>query len=228
MDKKCIFFSFFFFLFLTSVTSVFAVSINNENQKAIEQQDGIYNDIQEVDISNYPNEDENLVQKPTDVINPISNESDAVIDGNGYENSDNASDQYQSEVSTVIQGLEKIANEDKEIGDELKVIIQTEKNLSEQTKKNINTAKERSNFMTFLIGSDYENLGKIRSRLVTTRNSIEKLIKVLETITSVNTKTELQNQIENLLFIQTRIENFIKNEETQGNFSLFGWLVKLF
>ena len=79
---------------------------------------------------------------------------------------------------------------------------------------------------TFLIGTDYKNLGALRSEMVQTRNRFEQLSKLMENVQNEGDKTELQNQIQTLEQEQTRIESFIKARE--GRFSLFGWLVKLF
>ena len=84
----------------------------------------------------------------------------------------------------------------------------------------------RSKIKTFLIGSDYKNLGTLRSEMVQTENRLEQLDKLMENVKNESDKTELQNQRQTLEQEQTKIENFIKENETK--FSLFGWLVKLF
>ena len=63
----------------------------------------------------------------------------------------------------------------------------------------------------------------MRSEMVQTRNRLEKLNKVMEKATST---PEIQAQIKILEQTQTKIESFIKTQESK--FSLFGWLVKLF
>ena len=75
------------------------------------------------------------------------------------------------------------------------------------------------------MGTDYENLGTLRSEVVQTRNRLEQLDRLMENVQNEGDKTELQNQIQTLEQEQTRIESFIKAQE--GKFSLFGWLAKL-
>ncbi len=84
----------------------------------------------------------------------------------------------------------------------------------------------RSRIKTFLIGSDYKNLGVLRSEMVQTRNSLQQLNREVEKIQNEGDKTELQNQIQALEQEQVKIENFVKDNESK--FSLFGWFVKLF
>lgn len=144
------------------------------------------------------------------------------------DNSKKAGDQHKSEVAKVVQDLIEIADRDSGIGTEVKAIAQEEATTNEKIKEKMNAVEDRGGFKTFLIGSDYKNLGALRSELVTTANHIEKLNKVLDKTISTSTKVELETQIENLSAIQTKAENFIKSEVEEGNFSLFGWLVKLF
>ncbi|MEM3714622.1 MAG: hypothetical protein QXF82_06710, partial [Nitrososphaeria archaeon] len=82
----------------------------------------------------------------------------------------------------------------------------------------------RNKIKTFLIGTDYKNLGALRNELVQTRNRLEQLKRLMERIENESDKIELQNQIQVLEQEQARIENFIRSQE--GKFSLFGWLFK--
>jgi hypothetical protein len=84
----------------------------------------------------------------------------------------------------------------------------------------------RNQIQTFLFGSDYRNLGVMRSEMVQTRNRLDQLNKLLGNIQNEEDKTKLQNQVQLLEQEQIRVENFIEEQEKQ--FSLFGWLVKWF
>ncbi len=90
----------------------------------------------------------------------------------------------------------------------------------------IDSVQSRSGLKTFFIGTDYKNLGQLRSEMVKTDNQIERLNKLLEQTTSTVSKTTLQSQILVLTQEQKKINDFVATNESK--FSLFGWFVKLF
>ncbi|MCK9351203.1 MAG: hypothetical protein WCT49_00890 [Candidatus Paceibacterota bacterium] len=136
------------------------------------------------------------------------------------------SEQHRNNVAKVVEELEKVANKDGAIGEEVKTVAQEEKDTVAGVSEKMEKVESRNGFKTFLIGSDYKNLGAIRSEIVTTQNHIDRLTKSLERATSTEAKAELQAQIDSLKGIQTKVETFVKDHE--GKFSLFGWLVKMF
>jgi hypothetical protein len=144
----------------------------------------------------------------------------------GQESGNNGEgEQHRSEVANVVQALNKIAGKDSGIGSEVSAIAQQEASTSQSVADRISTIENRNGLMTFLIGSDYKNLGALRSELVTTSNSIDRLTSALDK-TSSTTKADLQSQINSLKDIQAKTESFINQQENK--FSLFGWLVKMF
>ncbi|MFA5831795.1 MAG: hypothetical protein WC878_08290 [Candidatus Paceibacterota bacterium] len=136
------------------------------------------------------------------------------------------SEQHRSDVAKVVQGLEKVAGKDAGIGEEVKAVAQEEKDGVADVVEKMEKVENRGGFKSFFIGSDYKNLGALRSELVTTQNHIDRLMKSAERASSTEIKAELQTQIDELKGIQTKAEEFIKGQE--GKFSLFGWLVKMF
>ena len=135
-------------------------------------------------------------------------------------------EQHRNRVSKIVQELNNVADRDNGIGDEVKIVAQEEKEISEKVKEKMEKIEKRGGFKTFLIGSDYKNLGALRSDLVTTKNHIERLNKALERAISSSTQAELETQIKDLTDIQTKAETFTKSMESK--FSLFGWMVKMF
>jgi len=136
------------------------------------------------------------------------------------------SEQHRSAVADVAQKLKEVAEKDGSISEEVKQVAQEENDTSEKIKEKMEEVENRSSFRTFLFGSDYRNLGALRSELVTTANHIDRLTKSLDRMTSSTLKTELETQITELEAIETKAENFVKANESK--FSLFGWLVRLF
>ena len=132
--------------------------------------------------------------------------------------------EHRSTVANFVQTLLKAASTTEGgIGQQVRIIAQQQNDSDATTTKAIETIQSRSKIKIFLIGSDYKNLGALRSEIVKTRNRINQLNKVIQNATDT---AEIQAQIQTLEQEQTRIENFIKAQE--GKFSLFGWLAKKF
>ena len=135
-------------------------------------------------------------------------------------------EQHRSTVANFVQNLLQVADREGGIGQQVRVIAQQQNQSASTTIRAMEKVQTRNKVKTFLIGTDYKNLGALRSEMVQTRNRLEQLSKLMENVQNEGDKTELQNQIQTLEQEQTRIESFIKAQE--GRFSLFGWLVKLF
>ena len=89
----------------------------------------------------------------------------------------------------------------------------------------IDKIKNRSKVKTFLIGTDYKNIGELRSEMVKTKARIEQLKRMVDSASGTESKADLQGQSQTLEQEQQKIEDFLKANESK--FSLFGWLVKL-
>jgi len=165
----------------------------------------------------------------TSTINATSEEED---EEENEENATNSKGQinaaeHRSVVANFVQGLLKVADREKGgIGEQVRVVAQQQNQSDATATEAINKIQNRSKIKTFLIGSDYKNLGALRSEVVHTRNRLDQLNRLLPTVQNASDTVEIQNQIQTLEQEQTKIENFIKAQE--GKFSLFGWLFKLF
>ena len=135
-------------------------------------------------------------------------------------------EQHRSTVANFVQNLLQVADREGGIGQQVRVIAQQQNQSASTTIQAMEKVQTRNKVKTFLIGTDYKNLGALRSEMVQTRNRFEQLNKLMENVQNEGDKTELQKQIQTLEQEQTRIESFIKARE--GRFSLFGWFVKLF
>jgi len=142
---------------------------------------------------------------------------------------------HRSVVANFVQNLLKAASSTEGgIGQQVRVIAQQQNDSDTTTTEAITKVNNRGKIKIFLIGSDYRNLGALRSEIVHTRNRISQLTRLIQNATGTSATgtatttatTTIQAQIQALEQEQTRIENFIKAQE--GKFSLFGWLLKLF
>ena len=132
--------------------------------------------------------------------------------------------EHRSTVANFVQALLETATKPRDgIGQQVRVIAQQQNDSDTTTTKAFEKVQSRSKIKTFLIGSDYRNLGALRSEMVKTKNRIGQLNRLIENATNM---VEIQTQIQTLEQEQTKIENFVKEQENR--FSLFGWLVKLF
>jgi hypothetical protein len=132
--------------------------------------------------------------------------------------------EHSSAVTNFVRTLFNVASSTESgIGQQVRIIAQQQNDSGTTTAKLIKKIQLRNKIKTFLFGSDYKNLGALRSEIVQVRNRLQQLNRLLENAT---TTPETQAQIQNLEQEQTKIENFIEQQE--GKFSLFGWLTKLF
>lgn len=139
----------------------------------------------------------------------------------------NNADSHRSAVSTFVQNLLKVADKvGNGIGDEVRVVAQEQYNSTETVSAAIEAVENRNSVKTFLIGTDYKNIGMIRSEMVKTQARIEQLTRTMEKMKSPSDTASTTVQIQNLTQEQTRLNNFIQQNENK--FSLFGWFVKLF
>lgn len=133
---------------------------------------------------------------------------------------------HRSVVANFVHSLLQVADREEGIGEQVRVVARLQNQSATTTIAVMEKVQTRSEIKTFLIGSDYKNLGALRSEVVQTRNRLEQLNRLMENAEDQADKIEIQNQSQVLEQEQTRIENFIKAQESK--FSLFGWLIKLF
>jgi hypothetical protein len=133
---------------------------------------------------------------------------------------------HRSVVANFVHSLLAVADREGGIGQQVRVIAQQQNDNKNKTSEEITTIENRSKIKTFFFGSDYKNLGDLRSQMVQTRNQIAQLTRLVDKADNDQDKTELQSQIQNLNQEQVNIDNFITQNENR--FSLFGWAVKLF
>lgn len=134
--------------------------------------------------------------------------------------------EHSNSVSKVVRELRKTASQNGGIGQEVSKIAKEQEDSAKEIEKAMDKVDMAGRFRTLFIGTDYKNLGALRSEFVKTQNAIDRLTKAMERATDVSVKADLQKQIDALKVIQTKAETFTKNHE--GQFSFLGWFVKLF
>jgi hypothetical protein len=134
-------------------------------------------------------------------------------------------EEHRSEVADAVHKLLEVSDRSGGIGDEVKEIANEQKDAHDDVADSMNDLNKRSGLLTFLIGTDFKNLGKLRSSLVTSENGIDRLMKAKEKANR-SVSDEIDAQIAVLKSENEHAKEFIAEQE--GKFSLFGWLVKMF
>lgn len=136
------------------------------------------------------------------------------------------SEVHRSTVANFVQSLLSVADREGGIGQQVRVVAQQQNDSKEKAAEAIDKIEKRGKIKTFLLGTDYKNLGALRSEMVKTGNHIEQLKRLVDKAENEDNKTELKTQIRKLEQEQISINNFISQNENK--FSLFGWAAKLF
>ena len=132
----------------------------------------------------------------------------------------------QSDVATQVQALLQVADRIGGIGADVRLIAREHASSSAQIEESEDAVDSRPGWLTFLFGTDYGNLGKLRSEIVTTQNHIKRLSDARDRTADVTAKAELQTQINALEVQASTTAAFVADNEDQ--FSIFGWLVRVF
>jgi len=136
-------------------------------------------------------------------------------------------DEHRSTVATFVQSLLNVADNEKGgIGEQVRVIAQQQQQDQEKTADQIESIQKRNKIKTFLIGTDYKNVGALRSEMVQVRNRINQLSRLADQAKTPQDKATLEAQIQSMQQEAADIDAFLKANESK--FSLFGWAVKLF
>lgn len=136
-------------------------------------------------------------------------------------------EQHRSAVATFVKSLLDVADREQgEIGEQVRAVANEQDESKDDVAGAIDKIQNRSKLKTFFIGTDYKNIGQLRSEMVKTGNQIDQMKRLLDEITSEENKIALHDQIQVLEQDQQTINSFLTTNENK--FSLFGWFVKLF
>ncbi len=133
-------------------------------------------------------------------------------------------DSHRSTVATFVKSMLEVSDRERSIGAQVKIIAQAQNDSEKETTDTIVKIENRNGFKTFLLGSDYKNIGLLRSKMVTTANQLAQLEKLAEKAVTSEDKAEIKAEIDAMKAEQVKIETFISANENK--FSLFGWMFK--
>lgn len=135
-------------------------------------------------------------------------------------------EQRRSQVANAVHEMLQVADRSGGIGEQVRIIAQSQIQNHEGIEEEIEEIKDRSSFSKFFIGPKYEKIEKAKELLKQDKEKINKLEELKASITNEADKIKVTEQIDVIKKALTEVENII-NEEQKG-FSLFGWLAKMF
>jgi len=153
-------------------------------------------------------------------------ENDQATSTDDAEEDHSAAEEHRSEVATFVKSLLKVADRERGIGEKVREVAHEQDDVASTTAEVIEKVEKKSKIATFFFGSDYKNLGQLRSELVKTENNIEKLKGIVSEATSITNKAELEAQVKALEATRAKVDAFIA--ENESVFSLFGWVSRMF
>lgn len=129
----------------------------------------------------------------------------------------------------VAKKLKEVAVEEEaagnvEVSEQVEQVAVEQAEIQAETTEAIEEIETRGAVKTFLIGTDYKNLGQLRSNLVQNRNEIRKLTRTMTQAQTPESAALIQAQLMTMTQERERIKSVITTNEE--GFSLFGWVAK--
>lgn len=171
-------------------------------------------------------DDDDAVENEDESEDLTEDADDDRVTGKDDDEGDDDGDDNRAIVAAQVQALLQVADRDRGIGKEVRDIARTFASSSERIHEKKKKVEDRSALLEFLIGADWDNLGELRSELVTTENAIDRLTKAREKAADAQVKATLDVQITALAKVASSTEAYIEAHEEA--FSVFGWFFKIF
>jgi len=134
---------------------------------------------------------------------------------------------HEEKTGKVVEALEQVATQEEsagntQISNQIEAVVAVQQQTQTETVAAIEEVEKRGKVKTFLVGTDYKNLGQLRSDLVHNRNQIRQLTQTMAQVQNSGDATLLQEQLATLMQERERIKTVITTNES--SFSLFGWV----
>lgn len=213
--KRLFIFAIFMFIFSFSITnSIYAFgkenNLNNQEQNIENRQLKVQT---EDDVDDNSIENENKEEKDDRVKNTVKGKGVVI------------NEQRRSEVANAVHEILKVADRNEGIGEQVRVIAQSQKENHDQLEDKLEKIKHRSNFAKFFIGSKYDEIEKAKELIKKDVEKINQLEELKSKITKEEDKIKITEQIETIKKAVSEVQEIIKDEGL--DFSLFGWLAKI-
>ena len=138
---------------------------------------------------------------------------------------------HRKNITDVVINLNEISDEEEQIGneevsDEIEEVAVDEEENVDEVADAITAVEKRPKWKTLLFGSDYKNLGQLRSSLAHNTNSIRKLHKAQNEVQASGNEEDVQAQLGELVQERDRIRSVIAEHE--DDFGILGWVFRFF
>jgi len=243
-NKKILILSVMMLTFAFSLTTVFAKSDNanvkNDNAKkensseSSNSKNNSKKSVKSKELKNFekPKDNKSNAQAYKDKTSEVANNLKNV--GKDKRNQINVARGNSSETMEN-EEVDADENIDESVEAEAEVVAEDIEESNEQIAETIKKVESQNKFKKFLVGTDYKNLGQLRSSLAHNENQIRKLTKLSTRINDDNymeegmdteTQEQIQDQLVTLMQERERIKTVL--QEGQEGFSILGWFGKLF
>lgn len=211
------------FIFSFSITSISYAAgkennLNNQEKRTENRQVQAVGTVS-IEVVEEENDDSNLDDKESKEVKTKGNKSMEDVESSMGE-------QRRSQVANAVHQMLQVADRVGGIGEQVRVIAQSQQQNHEEVEAKLERIKERSGFAKFFIGPKYDEIEKAKDLLEQDKDKIKSLEELKSVLTNEEDKAKITEQVEVIKKAMTEVENII-GEEQEG-FSLFGWLAKVF
>ena len=166
-----------------------------------------------------------VTQIQTQEKNTVQTQNNTATDETTKNNNSNSSQQKRSQVADAVQTMLQIAERNGGIGQQVRVIAQTQNQNQAKLDQNIEKIQSRSGFAKFFIGPNYGEIKDAQKTLEQNKEQIRQLNQIRTQLSNQGDRQQLTEQIRILEQANQDIETSLSN--AQKGFSLFGWLNNL-
>jgi hypothetical protein len=135
-------------------------------------------------------------------------------------------EQRRSEVASAVQEILQVAERDSGVGQQVKIIAQTQAQNQEKLEASLQKVQNRSGFAKFFVGPNYDEINNAKKLLEQNREQIKQLGQIKNQLANQDGRQKLTEQVQLLEQSNQEIENSLNT--SQRGFSLFGWIFRLF
>jgi hypothetical protein len=180
--------------------------------------------IQDGSVTGAQAQSQNQAQNQGEAIQLQSNEQERIQNQSGTVS--NTAMQVRSQVANAVQEILQVAERNGGIGQQVKLIAQTQTNNQEKLEAGLQKVQSRSEFAKFFIGANYGEINSAKKILQQNREQNQQLNQIKNQLTNQGDQQQLTQQIQVLEQANLAMENSL-NTSGKG-FSILGWMFKLF
>lgn len=211
------------FIFSFSITSISYAAgkdkpLNNQEKRTENRQVQAVGTVS-IEVEEEDDDDSDLDDKESKEVKTKGNKSMEDVESSMGE-------QRRSQVANAVHQMLQVADRVGGIGEQVRVIAQSQQQNHEEVEAKLERIKERSGFAKFFIGPKYDEIEKAKDLLEQDKDKIKDLEDLKSVLTNEEDKAKITEQVEVIKKAMTEVENIIGEE--QKGFSLFGWLAKVF